>query len=173
MFQNHQEQNQIIGKEINKMKDTIRLQQLAGIITESQAKKLMEVLNEANQPYKVLSKVKEKSQRGDTMYDVYELELNNEDYTTPDNLTFNIQTIGHVMIDSGEELDLDNPYHNFYYIQTDVYDKNGKRLTYIPGSARYRYGSFDVKPSIAKAKKWLDQRGTQLMSGKGFQHKST
>jgi hypothetical protein len=35
------------------------------------------------------------------------------------------------------------------------------------------YGQYNVAASLNKAKKWLNQRGSQLMSGKGFQHKST
>ena len=124
-----------------------------------------------NQPYKVLDKVTEKSSYSDRMFDRYNLELGDEIYTTPDGLTFQLKTIGYVSIDSGEELDFDNSYHHFYYIQTYVYDENGKQLEFIPG---YSYGgSYQLAQSISKAKRWLNKNGAKLMSGKGYQHKST
>jgi hypothetical protein len=63
--------------------------------------------------------------------------------------------------------------HNFYYVKTDVYH-NGKQITKgdgIPGLKRY--GGFDIAGSINKAKKWLDNNGDKLISGKGYQYKST
>jgi len=153
------------------MKDIIRMNQLAGIITEGQARKMMEILNEVNQPYKVLSKKTEKSDYSDRMFDTYSLELNDEMYTTPDGLTFQIKTVGSVLINSGEELDLDNSYHDFHSIQNNISDENGNKLEFIPG---YSYGgSYERTKSISKAKRWLDKNGAKLMSGKGYQHKST
>lgn len=128
-------------------------------------------LNEENQPYKVISKKTEKSTFGDEMYDNYSLELKDETYTTPDGLTFQLKTIGSAMVPEGEELNFDDPTHNFYYIQTLVSDENGKQLENIPGESFA--GSFIPSRSISKVKRWLNQRGAQLMSGKGFQHKSS
>ena len=127
-------------------------------------------LNE-DQPYKVVSKETKKSEFGDQIYDRYSLELKDETYTTSDGLTFQLKTIGSVQIPEGEELDFDNSYHYFYYIQTIVMDENGKQLENIPGESFG--GTYIPKRSISKAKRWLDKRGGQLMSGKGFQHKST
>jgi hypothetical protein len=50
-------------------------------------------------------------------------------------------------------------------------DENGNELEDIPGEMVY--GQYNVAASLNKAKKWLNQRGSQLMAGKGFQHKST
>ena len=143
----------------------MKLTQLRQIIREEITKV---AINEVNQPYKVISKETEKSVGyGDTVYDRYSLELRDEMYTTPDGLTFQLKTIGYVSIPTGEELDFNNPYHYMHYMQTFVYDENGKELEHIPGDTN------GITPSINKAKKWLNQRGAQLMSGKGFQHKST
>ena len=52
-----------------------------------------------------------------------------------------------------------------------IYDEKGKELEEIPGM---RNGMvYNVSKSISKAKKWLDKKGLQLISGKGYQHKST
>ena len=128
-------------------------------------------LNEVNQPYKVISKETEKSQFEDEVYDDYSLELNNETHTTPDGLTFYLKTVGYISIPEGEELNIGAPGHYYYYVQTYVFDENGKELEQIPGEKKY--GTYDRAASINKAKKWLNQRGSQLMAGKGFQHKST
>ena len=118
-------------------------------------------LNEENQPYKIISK-----QRND-----WRVELKNETYTTPDGLTFQLKTIGLVLVPNGEELEIRKDRHNFYYVKTIVSDENGNELEEIPGLKHY--GTYNVTGSLSKAKKWLDKRGAQLMSGKGFQHKST
>ena len=82
-------------------------------------------LNEENQPYKVISKKTEKSEFDNkTKDDIYNLELKNETYTTSDGLTFQLKTVGNVMIPKGEKLDFDNKSHYFFYIKTLVYDKN-------------------------------------------------
>lgn len=128
-------------------------------------------LNEENQPYKIISKKTEKGRIGDEIYDNYSLELKDETYTTPDKLTFQLKTIGSVMIPTGEELDFSNPTNNFHYIQTLVSDENGNKLENIPGESFG--GSYIPNRSISKAKRWLNKRGAQLMSGKGFQHKDT
>jgi len=44
---------------------------------------------------------------------------------------------------------------------------------YVKQLVEQTYGQYNVAASLNKAKKWLNQRGSQLMSGKGFQHKST
>ena len=130
-------------------------------------------LNEENQPYKVISKKTKKNEMGDgdVVNDIYSLELKDETYTTPDGLTFQLKTIGSVMIPTGEELDFNDPTHHFFYIQTLVSDENGNQLEKIPGESFG--GTYIPNRSISKAKRWLNKRGTQLMSGKGFQHKST
>jgi uncharacterized lipoprotein YehR (DUF1307 family) len=152
------------------MKDIIRMNQLAGIITEGQAKKMMEVLGEATQDFKIISKTTRKSEYGDQIFDNYRLELLDEDYTTPDGLTFHLKTIATVLVPEGEELNPDKG-QEFVYIWTLIFDENGKELEKIPGAMQY--GTYNRAASINKAKKWLNQRGSQLMSGKGFQHKST
>ena len=120
---------------------------------------------------KVISKETKKSEFGETIYDKYLLELKNEIYNTPDELDFQLKTIGYVSIPTGEELNFDNPFHYFYYIETIISDKNGKQLETIPGES---YGGIYIfNRSISKVKRWLNKRGTQLMLGKGFQHKST
>ena len=130
-------------------------------------------LNEVNQPYEVISKETDDkpSYDGDKLYDKYELKLLEEDYTTSEGLTFHIVTKGYVLVPKDETLDFDNSTHYFYYIKTVIYDENGEFLEQIPG--RRAYGFYGVKPSINKAKRWLDKRGSQLMGGKGYQHKST
>ena len=102
------------------MKDIIRMNQLAGIITEGQARKMMQVLSEADQPYKIISQKTRKNNFGDEIYDEYEIEINKETHTTPDGSTFDIETIGSVSIPQGEELDFSNPTHGFYYIETEI-----------------------------------------------------
>ena len=117
-----------------------------------------------NQPYKIISKVTQKSEFSNQMFDDYEIELNNEMY-----LNFHIKTIGSVSIEKGEVLDFNNQFHNFYYIRTDIFNKGGK-LEYISG---VKNGVYNVKASILKAKKWLDKNGVKLLSGKRYQHKSS
>ena len=117
-----------------------------------------------NQPYKIISKVTQKSEFGNQMFDDYEIELNDEMY-----LNFHIKTIGSISIEKGEVLDFNNQFHNFYYIRTDIFNKGGK-LEYISG---VKNGVYNVKASILKAKKWLDKNGVKLLSGKRYQHKSS
>ena len=129
-------------------------------------------LNEVNQPYEVISKTTDdEPSSGGNFYDRYELKLLEEDYTTAEGLTIPIVTTGFVLVPKGETLDFDKSTHHFYYIKTVIYDENGEFLEQIPG--RKVYGFYDVKSSINKAKRWLDKRGSKLMSGKGYQHKST
>ena len=117
-----------------------------------------------NQPYKIISKVTQKSEFSDQIFDDYELELNDEMY-----LNFHIKTIGSIFIEKGEVLDFNNKYHNFHYIRTDIFNK-GVKLEYISG---VKNGGYNVKASILKAKKWLDKNGDKLLLGKGYQHKSS
>ena len=124
-----------------------------------------------NESYKVISKKTEKSPYENKKFDDYSLELNDEMYTTPDGLTFQLKTIGFTSLPTGKELNLNEPNYYFYYIQTTVIDENGKELEKIPGAKIY--GEYRLNASLNKTKKWLDQRGSQLISGKGFQHKST
>jgi len=142
----------------------MKLSQLKQIIKEEVSK----VLNES---YKVISKKTEKSPYENKKFDDYSLELNDEMYTTPDGLTFQLKTIGFTSLPTGKELNLNEPNYYFYYIQTTILDKNGKELEKIPGAKIY--GGYRLNASLNKVKKWLDQRGAQLMAGKGFQHKST
>jgi len=128
-------------------------------------------LNEVNQPYKVISKETKKSEFGDEIYDNYKLELNDEMYTTPDELTFQLKTLGYVSSPKGKELDFDKLGNYFYYVETIISDENGNQLEKIPGEKVY--GQYKLAASLNKAKKWLNQKGAQLTSGKGFQHKST
>jgi hypothetical protein len=123
------------------MNEFKRMQKLAGLITESKSK-----YSPSN--FKLLKKDKDK--------EIYL--LNNEDYTIPSGLEFNLKTIGNRFPDENE--------NDFHYIQTDVY-YNGKKLTTgsgIPGMQRY--GGFDIAGSINKAKKWLDKNGNDFATGK-------
>ena len=89
--------------------------------------------------------------------------LNDENYTTPSGLEFNLKTLG-----------LKDPKQNyFFYIKTDVYHKGNLLIGNdgIPGLKKY--GLYDVSSSINKAKKWLDTNGDKLISGKKYQYKST
>ena len=142
----------------------MKISQLKQIIKEE----IHKVLNES---YKVISKKTEKSPYENKKFDDYSLELNDEMYTTPDGLTFQLKTIGFTSLPTGKELNLNEPNYYFYYIQTTILDKNGKELEKIPGAKIY--GGYRLNASLNKVKKWLDQRGAQLMAGKGFQHKST
>lgn len=142
----------------------MKLSQLKQIIKEEVSK----VLNES---YKVISKKTKKSPFENKKFDDYSLELNDEMYTTPDGLTFQLKTIGFTSLPTGKELNLNEPNYYFYYVQTTILDKNGKELEKIPGAKIY--GGYRLNASLNKVKKWLDQRGAQLMAGKGFQHKST
>jgi len=109
--------------------------------------------------FKFLSKKSEKSsansEENNTQY-IYL--LNNEDYTTPSDLTFNIKTKGYVLSSMGEKPNL----NSFYYIDTDVY-YNGKKIGNISGQKTYKY---DVAGSINKAKRWLDKNGEDFVAGK-------
>ncbi len=142
----------------------MKLSQLKQIIKEEVSK----VLNES---YKVISKKTKKSPFENKKFDDYSLELNDEMYTTPDGLTFQLKTIGFTSLPTGKELNLNEPNYYFYYVQITILDKNGKELEKIPGAKIY--GGYRLNASLNKVKKWLDQRGAQLMAGKGFQHKST
>ena len=53
-----------------------------------------------NQQYKIISKITQKSEFSNQMFDDYEIELNDEMY-----LNFHIKTIGSVSIEKGEVLD--------------------------------------------------------------------
>ena len=68
------------------------------------------------------------------------------------------------------KLDFSKIGHNFYYISTYVYNKE-ELLTDITGTKIG--GVYIPKKSITKAKDWLDKNGDKLLSGKGYQHKST
>lgn len=130
-------------------------------------------LHEVDQPYEVISKETRQSEFGDKpLLDDYTLKVSEEDYTTPEGLTFHLLTKGSVLVNKDETLDFDEgSTHHFHYIQTIVSDKEGNELEEIPG--RMIYGAYEIKPSINKAKKWLDNKGSQLMGGKGYQHKAT
>jgi hypothetical protein len=133
---------------------------------------ISKVLNEVNQPYEVISKKIYQGEFGDKeYYDIYTLKLNEEDYTTPEGLTFKIITKGRVMVPEGETLDFNKSTHYFHYIQTMILDENGNEIEKIPGMKVY--GTYEVKASINKAKKWLNTRGSKFLSGVGYQHKST
>jgi len=140
---------------------------------KSQLKQIIkeEIYKVLNESYKVISKKTEKSPYENKKFDDYSLELNDEMYTTPDGLTFQLKTIGFTSLPTGKELNLNEPNYYFYYIQTTILDKNGKELEKIPGAKIY--GGYRLNASLNKVKKWLDQRGAQLMAGKRFQHKST
>jgi len=128
-------------------------------------------LNEANQPYEIISKKTEKDPYSDKIQDNYTLKVFEEDYTTPEGLTFKLLTQGYVLVEKDEEIDFNLGTHYFYYIKTIISDEEGNFLEEIPG--RKVYGTYEEKSSINNAKRWLDKRGSQLMSGKGYQHKST
>lgn len=110
-------------------------------------------LNEANQDFKIISKKTEKSEYSDQVFDTYRIELLDEDYTTPDGLTFHLKTIATVMTPEGEELNPTSPGQGFIYIWTDVFDENGNKLENIPGEMRY--GTYNRAGSINKAKKMV------------------
>lgn len=130
-------------------------------------------LHEVDQPYEVISKETRQSEFGDKPFlDIYTLKVGEEDYTTPEGLTFHLLTKGFVMVNKDETLNFDDEStHHFYWIKTNISDKEGNELEEIPG--RKIYGAYEIKPSINQAKRWLDKKGSQLMSGKGYQHKST
>ena len=125
--------------------------------------KLIDILKEvADSNFKLIKKSKD-----DETY-----LLNDENYTTPSGLEFNLKTLGLKLKDKNFASFIKGK-HNFYYVKTDVYH-NGKQLTKgdgIPGLKKY--GGFDIAGSINKAKKWLDNNGDKLISGKGYQYKST
>ena len=143
----------------------MKLSQLRQLIKEE----INEILNES---YKVISKKTERNEFNGEIVDNYKLEINNENYTTnPDGLTFQLKTIGYVHVLEGETLNVGKGSHYFYYIETIIYDENGKKLEKIPGGKVG--GSYNINNSINKVKNWLNQNGSQLISGKKFQHKST
>ena len=113
-----------------------------------------------------MSKKREKNEFSGKYNTVYTYLLNDENYTTPSGLKFNIKTEGYIMVDEKDKVDFNVSHLSaFYYIQTDVYHK-GKKLTSgsgIPGLSKY--GSYDVAGSINKAKKWLDKNGDGLITG--------
>ena len=118
-----------------------------------------------NQPYKIIYKKTEQNEFNKSeYYDLYELEINDENYKE-----FNIRTLGCVMIEEGEVLDFNNQFHNFHYIYTNIFNK-GVKLEYISG---VKNGGYNVKASINKVKKWLDKNGEKLLLGKKYQHKSS
>ena len=145
----------------------MKLQELRQLIKEEISK----AINEVNPSYKIISKETRKSEFGNKIHDKYTLDIKDEMYTTPEGLNFQLKTQGYVLTPEGEELDFNLPHHYFYYIQTYIMDKNGNKLEDIPGEKVH--GQYNVAASLNKAKKWLNQRGSQLMAGKGFQHKST
>lgn len=127
-------------------------------------------LHEENQPYEVISKETRQSEFGDKPFeDKYTLKVDEEDYTTPEGLTFHLLTKGYSLVEKDTPLDFDS--HYFYYIDTVVSDEEGNELEQIPG--RKVYGAYEIKPSINKVKRWLDNNGSKLMGGKGYQYKST
>jgi hypothetical protein len=132
--------------------------------------KLIDILKEAIKIYpssnfQLLSKKKEKKQFGSGYNTVYTYLLNDEDYTTPSGLTFNIKTIGYILSDNNKEPDFSSKYVSFFYIQTDVY-VGGKKLTTGSGISGFsKYGSYDVAGSVNKAKKWLDKNGDNFITG--------
>ena len=152
------------------MNEFKRMQKLAGLITESEYR-------ESPSDFKLLSKKKEKNEFGGKDYVTkYEFLINDEIYTTSSGLKFNLKTTGYIMLESGEKLDWNEypKFLGFYYIKTDVYYK-GKKLTGdqgIPGKKGMGY-NFDAPGSVNKTKKWLDVNGDKLISGKGYQYKST
>ena len=122
--------------------------------------------------FKVLSKEVEKSDYSDNVYATYMLELNDEIHTTPSGLSFRLYTIGSVIINSDQELDFNNPTHDFHSIQTNILDDAGEYLEHITGQ-KIIAGLYSLNGSILKAKRWLDKNGVAFVSGKGYQHKST
>jgi hypothetical protein len=121
--------------------------------------KLIDILKEAIDPfakYQLLSKKRKRDMFGSST--ISEYLVNDENYTTPSGLKFNLKTIGFAM---GRD-------KYFYYIKTDVYYK-GKLLTEPDGIP----GARDVNSSIVKAKKWLDKNGEDFIKGKKYQYKST
>ncbi len=64
--------------------------------------------------YKIISKKTEKSPFENKKYDTYSLELNDEMYTTPDGLTFQLKTIGFTNLPTGKELNLNDPNYYFF-----------------------------------------------------------
>jgi hypothetical protein len=131
----------------------MKLNELRQLIREEISK----TMNEVNQPYKVISK------SSDEKYDNYKLDVKDEMYTTPDGSTFRIKITGSVMIDKGEELDFNNPYHWFHYLDARIFDENGKQLEKMPGSSHGH--EFKLTPTLRKVKNWLDKNGARLLSG--------
>jgi hypothetical protein len=131
-----------------------------------------EISKVLNEEIDIISKNTKKSEFGDEIYDNYVINIQEEPYTTSEGLTFQLKCVGYVSIPEGEELDLNKPFQFYYFIQTIISDENGKELEKIPGVSLYGT-EYIPSRSITKAKKWLDKKGFQLMSGKGYQHKST
>jgi hypothetical protein len=138
----------------------MKLNQLRKLIREEISK----TMNEVNQPYKVISKKTETSPYRDEEYDNYELDVKDEMYTTPDGSTFQIKITGYASTNKkGEELDFNNPYHFFYYMDARIFDENGKQLEKMPGSS---HGiTFKLTPTLRKVKNWLNKNGARLLSG--------
>ena len=136
------------------MNEFKRMQKLAGLITENE---YLESLDD----FKLIKKDK----------DTETYLLNDEDYTTPSGLEFNLKTLG-LKLTQKDFPKFIKGKHNFFYVKTDVY-YNGKQITKgdgIPGLQQY---GWNINGSINKAKKWLDKNGDKLISGKGYQYKST
>lgn len=114
--------------------------------------KLIDILKEAFESkyspsnFKLIKKSKDKE----------EYLLNDENYTTPSGLEFNLKTFGSK-----------SPKEDyFFYIGTDVFYK-GKQLTSGSGiTGLLKYGFYDVAGSINKAKRWLDKNGDNFAQGK-------
>ena len=136
--------------------------------------KLIDILKEAFESKFTPNNFKILSQEPDGKYMIYKVLVNDEDYTTPSGLKFKIQSIGNIMIGRREKLDWSKypKFLDFYYIYTDVYYK-GKKITKDDGIPGLRQYGWNVNGSINKAKKWLDKNGDKLISGKGYQYKST
>ena len=126
-------------------------------------------MSEVEQAFKVVSKEITKGFGGES-YDRYNVDMGQEEYTTPEGLTFNLEVNGSALVKPGEKLDLSpGGRHNLYYASIDVYYE-GKKLENIPGwSTSYKH----VKAQFTKAKRWLDKNGSKLIKGGRYQHKST
>ena len=104
-----------------------------------------------NQPYKIISKKTEQNEFNKSYYDLYELEINNENYKG-----FNIRTLGSVMIDKDEVLNLDNDF--FFHIYSEINDMKGNLLKQIAGS---KHGHL-INSSIRRVKKYVDDNSHKL-----------
>jgi len=138
--------------------------ELRQIIKEEISKVLRE--NEMDQSYRVISK--EPGPGGNIVYRVF---MGEETYTTREGLTFNLEAEGLTFGTKGEPLNLNDPV-DFHMLWIKVKDEAGDMLVRIPGES---VGSlFDLKPSMRKAKRWLDKNGSRISSGgRGYQFKDT